>query len=180
MTRYIRLLGVMLLVACVVEKEEKLGMDVPSQGNANTGQGDGEEDDGCMGAEPVISEVLCSNSGIQTHPDYGTLPTLTITANFTDEDQDMNYYTFELLYDEELDGQVAAEAASLETNGTAGSDECSVGQGEAGVTIYLQGGDPAFDTEYEWYVILTDINGYSSNTAMAVCRTPNSDGTGDP
>ena len=66
MTRYSRLLGVMLLVACGEEKEEELGMDVPSQGNANTGQGDGDDD--CIGTEPVISEVLCSNSGIQTHP----------------------------------------------------------------------------------------------------------------
>ena len=177
MIRYHILVLGMFLSACTKEKEES-GMDVPSQSN---GAGEQEQDDeSCMGTEPVISEVLCTNSGIQTHPDYGTLPTLNITAQFTDEDQDMNYYTFELLYDDELDGQVAATAESLETNGTAGSEECSVGQGEAGVTLYLQGGEPAFDTEYEWYVILTDVNGYSSNTAMVVCRTPKSDGTGDP
>ena len=172
MTRYGRLLGVMLLVACGEDKEEELGMDVPSQGTGG--------DDGCMGTEPVISEVLCTNTGIQTHPDYGTWPTLTITAKFTDEDQDMDEYTFELLYDDELDGQVAAGVESKATEGTTSNEECSVGQGEIGVAIYIQGGDPAFDTEYEWYVILTDINGYSSNAAMAACRTPNSDGTGDP
>ena len=51
---------------------------------------------------------------------------------------------------------------------------------DIGTKIFLQGGAPALETSYEWYVSVFDASGQRSETEMIVCTTPNAEGEGDP
>ena len=161
----------MLLVACG-DKEEDAPPDLVNTENGG---------DSCGGASPGIQSVPCENSGVQNHQDYGNVPTFTIWVNATDEDADLTNYQLYVDIDAELDGTESEDDIELTpVSGNLSNNNCSIDEANVGLTIFMQGGPPNFDTTYEWYVRVSDTLGAISSPEMVVCRTPDSDGAGDP
>lgn len=137
--------------------------------------------DSCGGTSPVIVSLECQNTGVQDHPDYGPLPTFSIRANVTDEDGDITYYQMFVDYDANLDQDKDDNAESLRpAEGSLSNEQCGIDEANIGVTIYLNGSTPDYDTTYEWFVQISDALGKISEPMMIQCTTPNSEGEGEP
>ena len=102
-----------------------------------------------------------------------------IGGEVTDEDGDLRWYILELFYDDELDGVVDESSTNIGAlSGSMDGAECAVYTADTmGVTLYMEGGDPEFNTLYEWGMIIQDGNEDRSEMAITTCYTPNSDGT---
>ena len=162
------LLGVLSLWGCEEKKQEPPDITITTT-------------ESCGGAEPVISELSCENTGLQFYPDANAdLPTFTVRAQVTDEDADLTSYTMIIKFDNVLDNALDENAEELTISGSMSSTACSVDEGNIGASIYLQGGPPDYDTTYEWYVSVLDAAGERSETDMIVCTTPDAEGNGAP
>ena len=138
------------------------------------------EDLVCGGNAPVVTELSCENSGIQIHPDYGELPTFSLSANVTDEDGDLTYYQMFVDIDDNLDGIEAEDHELAPVEGMIGDDECSIFDVTLEIIIFLQGSSPEYGTTYEWYVRISDSMGQTSDPFMVTCTTPDENGDGSP
>ena len=142
------------------------------------------ETDTCGGTPPVIESLTCVNTGMRLDEDVGqTLPTITFSVNYTDEDADMTSYDMLIEFDTSIDNALDADALRLgRISGATSTTPCSVSRGDIGVTVFLNdsGGPPELSTTYEWYVSIFDAAGERSDPAMIVCETPDENGEGDP
>ena len=166
------LLTMMTVLACGEKEEDSTPPDLVN--------GDGTET-GCGGTAPVVESITCENSGVQTHPDYGDLPTFTIKSTVSDEDGDLTYYQLFVDIDGTLDGVEDENDTELNpVEGAVNDEECGVFNANLSVTIFLNGTMPEYDTVYEWYVRVADGLGKMSEPMMVECRTPDENGEGDP
>lgn len=162
----------LLAVACGDKEEEETGtapgLDTDTE----------DETEECSGTAPVVEAVTCENSGIQPHFETGEdTVTMTIMAETSDADGDLDYYTFELFFDDEIDGTVDTSTSVFSpSSGSVDVDACEAGLVNLGTVLYLAGGDPDYDTLYEWGVIVTDGGGIASEVMVVECYTPTSDG----
>ena len=133
----------------------------------------------CTGSAPVITDLSCENTGIQDH--FETLePTVTmaIRVKAEDEDGDLHQYGLEIFYDDVVDDAIDTSVVQFNPlSGSLDTTECGATAANVGTTMYLTGGDPAYNTVYEWGVIVTDAHGLSSELVTTACVTPQSDGT---
>ena len=170
--RMFMLLSALTVLACGEKEEENTAPDLVN--------GDGTET-GCGGTAPVIQSLVCENGGIKTHPDYGDLPTFTIKASVSDDDGDLTYYQMFVDIDGTLNGVEDDNSTPLSPAEGALSDEaCGITDANLGITMYLNGSMPDYDTRYEWYVQVADSLGKTSEAMMIECSTPNEEGIGDP
>ncbi len=135
----------------------------------------------CLGGTPpVLEELYCENTGVQTYALTGEdVPTLTLWVDVSDEDGDLTTYSAQVGFDEELDGVVDLSTSELSPSyGSVHADLCAVPSLILGVTLYLRGGEPLYETTYEWGVEVTDDSGQSSDVAVVVCTTPDESGAG--
>lgn len=173
LTPFVLVLGLVApLVACGDKEPEETGSAPDLDTDSDT------ETEECSGTAPVIEEVSCENSGIQPHYETGEdTVTLTIRAETSDADGDLDFYTFELFYDEDVDGSIDTSSSPFSpSSGAVDVDECEAGLVSLGTVLYLAGGDPAFDTLYEWGVVVTDGAGLQSEVGIVECYTPKSTG----
>ena len=135
-----------LCVACGTEDEK--GNDAPP-----LDEYEDPSSDICAGAAPVIVEIGCENTGLQDNPDAGQpLPTITFTVNATDADGDLNAYNLLIEFDDVLDASLADDAEQLTVSGAvSNADECSVEDVTISTRVFLHGGPPEYDTEFEFY-----------------------------
>ena len=167
----INIVWLSLLLACGEEAEK----EAPDLVDSNT------QDDSCGGTAPVITSLECVNPGMQEHPDYGLLPTFSIRAVVHDDDGDLTYYQMFVDIDGTLDGVEDENSIPLNPAEGALSDEaCGITDANLGITMYLNGSSPDYDTRYEWYVQVSDSLGKTSEAMMIECSTPNEEGIGDP
>lgn len=166
------LLPALLVAACADKGEETIDSAPPLQ------TGDDTATVTCEGTPPVVTEVTCENTGLQPHFETGAdTPTLLIMANVTDADGDLDYYAIQLFYDDVVDGAVDTSSSTFSpSNGALGGDPCESPSANLGLTLYLTGGDPAWDTEYEWGMVISDGASLESEPGIVVCCTPTSDG----
>lgn len=159
-------------VACG-DKDEDTGGPLIGAGG---GDDEGEE---CSGTAPVISEVTCVNTGIQPHFETNEdTVTLTLLVDFEDEDGDLEAYGMSIYIDETLDGSVApSDSPWSPLNRSLDVEECAGFSAEVEVTLYLAGSRPAYDTAYEWGIVVSDQNGFESDMYVVECITPASDGS---
>jgi hypothetical protein len=146
----------------------------------NTDSGGGGDGSGsCGGTAPVVEEVRCENTGIQPHYETGEdTVTMRIWAVTSDTDGDLHRYAMQLYFDDVIDGEVNTEDPLFApTTGSVDRDACEASSAEFGMTLYLPGGNPAWDTLYEWGIAVSDANGDTSEVTMEVCYTPKFDGT---
>ena len=165
-----RMITVFLMLGCISEKPS----EPPPLTNSPA------TDDSCGGQAPIVDSLTCSNTGIQYSPDNGDLPTFSLQIHATDDDGDLDSYTAQIYFDTELDGQIGTDAETLITTGTVSQEPCTIDEATINLTIFLQGGAPNYETEYEWHVELIDSLGEVSEPYGTVCTTPNSDGEGEP
>lgn len=135
---------------------------------------------GCVGdAAPVVTDLYCENTGLRTYSPTGELvPTLTVWANVEDADGDLTAYTAELFFDDIIDGKASTERSLGLITGVVDDEPCDVPTIIIGTTVYLRGGQPLYDTRYEWGVVVTDAAGLSSALASVTCKTPDESGEG--
>jgi hypothetical protein len=135
----------------------------------------------CGGAPPVIDYLTCINSGLNFNEDEGEdLPTITIQAHVTDEDEDLTAYTMLVKFDQVVDGLVGDDAEEISVSGALQGELCAVPEADIGVRLYLRGGPPLAGTTYEWHVTPFDATGERGDTEIIVCTTPDENGEGDP
>jgi hypothetical protein len=163
----------MLLISCGDKGES----DPPPLNN----NGPSSDPESCGGTPPVIESLSCINSGIQTHPDHGTVPTFTINVIASDEDADLTYYEMFLDIDPTLDGEKGADVIEMgAVSNSLSNNQCDVDETSIELTLYMKGGPPAFETTYEWYVQITDASGEISEEVGIECTTPDANGEGLP
>ena len=126
------------------------------------------------GLAPVVSDLYCESSGIQLYPPTGEeVPTMTVWADVVDEDGDLTDYIAQLFFDPNIDGSIDTGYSALPAaEGFYHADVCTVPSIILGMTVYLRGGEPLYDTTYEWGLQVTDAAGVASNIAMVECTTP--------
>jgi hypothetical protein len=141
------------------------------------GGDDGDEE--CSGTAPVITQVSCVNTGIQPHFETGVdTVTMKLLVDFEDEDGDLKAYGMSIYIDESVDGSVSpSDSPWSPLNRTLDVDTCAGFEAEVEVTLYLSGSRPAFDTLYEWGLVVTDQGGYQSDMFVVECVTPAADGS---
>lgn len=143
--------------------------------------GDTDDRDSCGGTAPVIEALNCVNSGLQTHSEYGQMPTFTIEASVSDEDGDLTAYQLFVDIDGTLDGMEAENDIELNpVEGAIGGEACGVYNANVSISVFLNGTSPDYDTVYEWYVRVSDGLGKMSEPMMIECRTPDENGEGEP
>ena len=103
------------------------------------------------------------------------VPSLLFSFDARDENGDLDRYTVDIWYDQEVDGSVDAREVNHIAFDTVQMDgnPCEVDRLSASVRITILGDDVlALDTNYEWAVTLTDAHGIASLPAIVVGRTP--------
>ena len=157
--------------------------DGDSGGALISAGGDGDDIGVCEGANPVVDGLSCVNSGILPHYETGEdTVTMKLVVDISDEDGDLHQYRMEIFLDDEVDGAVTSSDSPFgPVNQTLNVEECAGYEADVELTLYLTGLNPAYDTEYDWGIVLTDAAGYESDMFVASCFTPaedGSDGTG--
>ena len=134
----------------------------------------------CEGSwAPSIVDIYCENSGLMIYPETGeNTPTMTVWADVEDEDADLMAYTAELFFDDVIDGTVSTTNSLGLVEGYVNDDYCDVPSIILGTTVFLRGGQPLYETSYEWGLVVTDANGNTSDMAMVTCKTPDASGQG--
>ncbi len=163
------LLGAALLLgACGGDKDEDSGTAPPLGGD-----GGDDTQATCEGTAPVVTELRCENTGIQSTADYGDVVTLTLWASVTDEDGDLSSYRMQVHFDDVPDGTIDTTDPAFPSNtGNTGTSECQAHEATLGTVLLLRGGEPFFDTEYEFGMVITDAGGLDSNLGLVTCYTP--------
>lgn len=165
------------LVACGDKEDEDTGGEIIDAG------GDGDDIGVCEGTVPVVSNLTCVNTGIQPHFETGEdTVTMALLMDISDDDGDLHQYRMEIFLDEEIDGAVTSSDSPFSPlTQTLNVEECAGYEADIELTLFLEGLLPAYDTEYDFGIIVTDANGYESDMHVASCITPaedGSDGTG--
>jgi hypothetical protein len=139
----------------------------------------GSSTDECEGTLPVVDDIWCTNSGIKPHYETGEdTVTMQVWASVSDLDGDLTSYALQIFYDEEIDESVDTDIVNFSpVYGSVDSDECTANNADLGLTLYLTGDEPAYDTLYDWGVVVTDAAGLESEVAVISCWTPASDGS---
>lgn len=133
----------------------------------------------CGGSPPVVSDLYCENTGLQVYPETGELtPTMTLWADVTDEDGDLTAYAAEVFFDDVLDGTVDTSRSFGVIEGFVNDGACAVPAIILGTTVYLRGGQPLYETVYEWGFTIEDAAGETSALASVTCKTPDKSGEG--
>ena len=160
------------LIACG-DKDEDTG----TEGEIlEGGGGDGEEE--CAGTPPVIDSVTCTASAGDVGDGQSALLIFDLTGS--DDDGDLDAYTLSIYLDDTIDGVVVPEDSPYGPSaGSTTGDECTTFEVILGLNAGIPGTYPAYETRYEWGLVLTDGNGYDSDIYTVACTTPAADGSGD-
>ena len=140
---------------------------------------DGPGNTDCEGAVPVVEDIWCENSGVKPHYETGEdTVTMQVWTSVSDTDGDLTSYSLQIFYDDEVDSAVDTDVTNFNpVYGSVDSDDCTASDAELGLTLYLTGDNPDFDTLYDWGVVVTDAAGLESEVAVTTCWTPTSDGS---
>ena len=140
--------------------------------------GGGDGTDECAGAAPVIDSVTCT-AGVGDVGD-GSSALILFEVAGSDEDGDLDSYSLTLYLDETIDGVVAPEDSPYGPSpGSTTGGECATFDVLLGLNTGIPGTFPAYETRYEWGLVLTDGNGIDSDIFTIACTTPAEDGSGD-
>jgi len=163
-------IGLILLSGC---KDKDATGEPPPLGDYQTAN--------CGSTAPIIELLSCENSGMEYESDEGTdLPTFSLISDVRDEDGDLTGYSMIIDFDEVLDEDIDADASSVLLNSAINGDPCTITEAQLKGKIFLKGGDPDYETTYEWFVTIFDEAGNRSETEMIVCTTPDEEGNGSP
>ena len=166
------------LVACGGDKEDTGGGGDEGEIIGADGTGDGDDGETCGGTPPVIEELRCETSGLQSDEVGNPTPTLTLWALTSDADEDLSYYTLNIYFDDVIDGVVSTDDPAFgPVEGSVSNSTCSTPEAQLGAILLIKGGNPELNKEYEFGVTVVDVAGVVSEMAVLTCITPMADGS---
>ena len=135
-------LAPLALVACGGPNAEDVPLPNPAGANCGT-------------EDPTISDLTIVDGGEQ---DFGgeLYPTVTITTRASDPDGDLHHYSMRVWWDEDPVVAEAMEGRYVEVWGTVDEEPCSVMSSVFETRIAVANGNPPFDTELTWAVLVFD------------------------
>jgi len=138
-----------------------------------------EQEEDCSGTAPVISSLTAEPIGLVEYEQGVSYPTLRFDLVATDADSDLSYLSYEIWWDEDMDGTVDVEAESMGVGELAISDtRCETPQ--ANVLIdQPAAGIPAPNTWYDFAFRVYDEAQMMSVPAYVQAAPPKKDGS-DP
>jgi hypothetical protein len=178
--------ALLLAVGCETAAKEETG------GGTETGEGDTSADTDtaagdtadtggladCHGTPPVV-EDLTVEEGDPREDDGTTIPTLKFTVAFTDVDGDVNEVQLKLWADTVVDGAADTSVKPVSDVGpvTMAKDgtpvpDCEGDLGSVVFSLGITGRGVAFDTTYEFAMVVVDAGGLSSDPKFVVTTTP--------
>ncbi|MBN2800589.1 MAG: hypothetical protein JXX28_15715 [Deltaproteobacteria bacterium] len=132
----------------------------------------------CGDSAPVISAVTARDNGLMDFSGE-SLPTVLIQADTADADGDLDWYTLQVWWDEDVDGQVDVAGAPSELYDSLSDTACSVDDARLGLILAINGRSIPYLTEVEFAVIAQDAAGHRSNDGEPMLlswTTPDSQG----
>lgn len=167
--------GALCLGLALVGCGDKEGDSASAFGEEVEGGGSGSEE--CGGTAPVITEVVCENIGLQEY-ETGTYPQLLMRMQVTDADKDIHQYSAEVYFDETEDGSVLLDSSPFDpVSGSTSEASCNTDDASINFGLVITGGNPSFDTVYEWALVVKDAQGLASDPYVLTCATPKEDGS---
>ena len=176
---HLLLLLVPLALACGDKEtdEDEDDDDSSSTDDTATDADDTAQVDTCGGTPPVLVDLSCRNGGMQDNSGTQT-PTMEFSADVTDEDGDLNEYTFVVSYDATADGVLSGETELGTSTGNVSVNDCQVFTAEPKASWFVDGAALPFSTVFDFGLSLVDKNGVSSEVGVITCQTPGSNGLG--
>ena len=108
-------------------------------------------------------------------------PVLMFVISAQDNDGDLNSYGIDLDYESNADGVLdSAGLQRLSLTGSVDAELCYASDLSLNLHLSVDGAAVLYSTQYDWGITLTDANGLASEPFVLTCRTPASDGSGDP
>ena len=162
----------LLLLACGEEQKE-------DSGNGSLNPADTAPD--CMGTPPAIEDLTAQEGGIISGSDgEDDAPSILLIIDFTDEDGDAHVLAMDIWFDDTIDGTVdTSGAADMVLDPTAMTDsadrpveECAGDGGSLGLSLGVTGADLAYETTYDFGVVLIDNADLRSEPAFVTATTP--------
>ncbi len=128
-------------------------------------------------AAPTITSVTCASGGLV---DFGSGPgpTLQFTIAVTDPDGDLHVATLSINLDDTIDGTVDTLDRPYSPVAVVNDSDDPVEEIEPVLTVTIPGDYPAFETTYEWSIVVLDSADHASEPYIFVCRTPDEEGNG--
>lgn len=120
---------------------------------------------------PQIVSLTCEGQGVDLLVEDEAMPTMALEAEFSDVDGNLHILEMSIYMDEEVDGMVDTTSELIAfvrlDDGLIPSLERTVG-----VNLAIDGDDLAFETTYEWAMVVEDSVGTRSAVQVVPCRTP--------
>jgi len=133
----------------------------------------------CAGTNPVLTALTARPDGLHELEQGQLFPTLIFDITATDEDGDLNYVTYDLWWDDEVDGAVDTSGnAQVTGHATVADDRCQTGSMSLELSLSSQG-NPAYNVWYDFALVVGDEAGLRSNVLVTPGAMPKEDGA-DP
>ncbi len=131
----------------------------------------------CGDNAPTVEAVAIADNGF-FQCEQEDWPSITLTATTTDPDADLTFYQYRLWWDTTVDGFVDTDGSYLEVQKTLSDEDCSVPEVDLTMILCITG-NPPYETEVEFGVVVLDEKGNESNggeAAIGVFTTPDANG----
>ncbi len=162
-----------LLLGCPPEAEEGDPPPIPKGGDT------GDTAVECSGTAPVIASLSGYADGLHENEQGQTFPTMIFEVQADDVDGDLNFVYYQMWWDDDLDGTVDTSGAAM-VQGQAAISSTRCDSFSMGLNLSLGSqGNPAYNTWYDFAVIIADEAELWSEPAYCQGAMPNEDGS-DP
>ncbi len=165
---------VLFTLACQPPVEEGEPPPIPKGGD--TGDTAAE----CSGTAPVITSLEAIPDGLRKHEQgQVSYPAMIFEIEADDEDGDLSFVSYQVWWDDDMDGTTST-SASPKITGQATIESTRCDSFSVGLNLSLASqGDPAYNTWYDFAVVISDEAELASEPAYVQGAMPKEDGS-DP
>ena len=160
-------------LGCPPVEEEKEPPPIPKGGDT------GDTALECAGTNPVLTELTARPDGLHELEQGQLFPTMIFDISATDEDGDLNFVTYDLWWDDVVDGTVDTSGSPQVTgHGTISTARGNSSSMSMELSLSSQG-NPAYNVWYDFALVVEDEAGLPSNVLVTPGAMPKEDGS-DP
>ncbi len=159
----------LLLIACGGKEESAEGPAPPAPVPSDEVE--------CGDNGPTVEALTITDNGFFSC-EAQSWPSALLLAEVSDPDGDLTFYTYRVWWDTVLDGAVDTGGSYVEVYETLADDACTIGDADVGLILCITG-NPPYETDVEFGVVIYDQKGNPSNGGaafIATFRTPDSNG----